>query len=531
MSRILNNRNKRLEHKKFSSNFKEKEINNYDSLKPIESDKREFIDSFKNSNREIKPIEFIKDPPLISDKEQRSEEIALPVKETSQALLSYAEHQKLNKQQNLLNKDQRILSRDRWLARNGHNLTYAGIFLFTLVLYFRPYEMIPALSSFTSMALWIAIATILVYIPTQFSLESSLTNLPIEIKCILALAFFSILSVPIAVSPSLAWTKFSEDYVKIILIFIVMVNTLRTKSRVKGLMWLAIGIGVIISYQAIDLYRKGEFAIDGYRVKLEMGGMFGNPNDLALHLVIFTPIAVVLGIASRNKIAKLLYFTATGMMVAGTMVTQSRGSFLGLFAVAAVLVWKLGRKDRLKTIITSSIVGLVVIALAPGNYGLRLLSIFYPELDTVGSSDQRRELLIQSFWVSLRNPLGVGIGNFPVIGLDNKETHNAFTQISSEIGLFAFAAYMILLISPLRKLNAIERRLFAQKDFSWIYYLSIGIQTSIAGYMVSSFFAPVAYDWFVYYPVAYAVALRRIYQLEQAEKAIVLPIKASQAFV
>ena len=45
--------------------------------------------------------------------------------------------------------------------------------------------------------------------------------------------------------------------------------------------------------------------------------------------------------------------------------------------------------------------------------------------------------------------------------------------------------------------------------------MSIGLQASIVGYMVSSFFASVAYNWFIYYLIAYAVAFRRIYSLEE----------------
>jgi O-antigen ligase len=166
----------------------------------------------------------------------------------------------------------------------------------------------------------------------------------------------------------------------------------------------------------------------------------------------------------------------------------------------------------------SSVVSLAVIALAPGNYGLRILSIFVPALDPVGSSTQRTELLKQSVIVSLRNPFGIGIGTFPVVGLRNLETHNSYTQVSAELGLLALAAYLIFMVSPFRKLGAIERRMFAEEDFSWIYYLSIGIQGGIIAYMVSSFFGPLAYSWHVYYVIAFAICLRRIYRKEQSEK-------------
>ncbi|NOT48364.1 MAG: hypothetical protein HOP17_11520 [Acidobacteria bacterium] len=406
------------------------------------------------------------------------------------------------------------ISNDTWLARNGHNLTFAGIFLFTLVLYFRPYELIPALSGFQSIALIIAVATLLVFLPTQFTLEGNFTALPIEVKCALFVTAWALLTIPLAKNPGLAWATFNDTFIKVVLMFIVMVNTLRTKKRITALMWLGIGVGLMLSWQAVDLYQRGEFKTDGYRVSVDFGGMFGNPNDMSIHLVIFIPIAVALGAAAKSWLMKAVFFASAAIMTAGSFVTQSRGAFLGMIAVAAVLVWKFGRRQRFKTTLIACVAGIITILLAPGNYGLRVLSIFIPSLDPVGSSDQRTELLMRSIVVTLRNPLGIGIGNFEIVGTHNLGTHNAFTQVSSELGWLAFAAYMIFLLSPIRKLDLMERQLFAKDDNSWLYYLSIGVQASIAGYFVSSFFSSVAYNWYVYYPVAFAIGLRRIYQLE-----------------
>jgi putative inorganic carbon (hco3(-)) transporter len=437
-----------------------------------------------------------------------------------QPQLTYAEEQKSNKKQKLVERDRRLLSSDRWLARNGHTLTYIGIFLFTLVVYFRPYELFPALYGLRSIALYIALATLLIYIPTQFSAEGSLTAFSTEVKCVLFMLGWAFLTIPIAKNPALAWETLNDMFIKVAAIFIVMVNTLRTKTRLKGLMWLSIGVGVMLSYQALERYQRGDFSVEGYRVNVDFGGMFGNPNDMAIHLVIFTPIAVALGIASKNALSKIIYFTAALLMVAGTMVTQSRGGFLGLVATAGILIWKLAKKQRLQVLAISAVIGIAAMLLAPGNYGMRILSIFNPELDQVGSADQRMELLKQSILVTLRNPLGIGIGNFPEVGVRNLETHNAFTQVSSELGWLAFAAYIILMVSPFRKLAAIERQMFDHKDASWMYFLSIGLQASIIAYMVSSFFGAVAYNWYIYYPIAYAVCLRRIYQISQKNEGV-----------
>lgn len=413
------------------------------------------------------------------------------------------------------------LTKESWSGRNGHLLTYAGLFLFTFVLYFRPYELIPALGGLQSIAEVLAIITLAVYLPSQISVDGSVTTLTTEVKCILVLGLFALVSVAYATDPGLAWKTFSETFVKVVLIFLVMINVLRTRARINGLIWLGSAAGVMLSYQALQLYRLGEFATEGYRVNLDMGGMFGNPNDMAIHLVIFAPLALGLGLAATSKSAKWLAFAAAGLMVGGNMVTQSRGGFLGMVAAALVLVWKLSKTNRLKVVAISGAVGLLVIFLAPGNYGIRALSIFIPSLDPVGSSDQRWALLTQSILVTLRNPLGIGIGNFPVVGTRNLVTHNAFTQVSSELGLPAFAAYLVLLVNPVRKLAAEEKAAEGSNADRWNYYTAVALQAGIAAYMVSSFFASVAYEWYVYYPIAFAVGVRRLYlqgRTEQTQK-------------
>ncbi|HEY8559733.1 MAG TPA: O-antigen ligase family protein [Pyrinomonadaceae bacterium] len=428
---------------------------------------------------------------------------------------TYAELLKEGKKEKARAKEEKLLAERHWRSHAGHVLTYAGIFLFAFIIYFRPYELIPALSSFNSMAMVVAVATILAYVPTQFTKEGNLTAFTTEVKCILTLVACAVLTIPIARDPALAWNTFSGDFSKVAIIFIIMINTLHSKKRLYGLMWLGIGAAVLLSYQAIGLYNQGIFNTEGYRVSLDFGGMFANPNDLAMHLAIFLPIALTLAFASPNKTAKLLYFIAAGMMVLGIMVTQSRGGFLGFLGMAAVLVWKIGRNQRAKVVLLSSVTGLFLILFAPGNFGLRILSIFIPSLDPTGSSGERKELLIRSIVVTLRNPWGIGMGNFPLVGIQNRQTHNAFTQVSAEIGVIALIAYLVLLISPLLKLRAVEQQLSRNEDFSWLYYLSIGVQASIVAYIISSFFGAVAYNWFIYFPIAFAVGLRRIYRAQQ----------------
>jgi hypothetical protein len=86
------------------------------------------------------------------------------------------------------------------------------------------------------------------------------------------------------------------------------------------------------------------------------------------------------------------------------------------------------------------------------------------------------------------------------------------------MGIAAMVCYIIFIVHPLRKLRLMEREMFDRHENSRFYYLAIGLQASLIGYMVSSFFAAVAYQWYIYYLVAYAIALRRIYYFHELKK-------------
>lgn len=425
----------------------------------------------------------------------------------------YAEEQKKRKREKQARRDWELLGRDNWLARNGHYLTYIALYLFSVLVLFRPYELAESLQFLSSKAFYLAALTLALYFPAQIFAEGNLTKLSTEVKAVLGMVLVALLTMPIAKDIGMAWEAFNDIFIKAVAMFVVMVNVLRTRRRLLGMMWLSLAVAVYLSYTALDMYSRGELTIEGYRVAVDVGGMFGNPNDLAMHLVMMMPLAVTLGIAARKKWLKIVYFLMAGMFVAAVTVTYSRGGFLGLIAVTAILVWKLGRQNRLKISVIALLGGLLFIFLAPGNYGERMLSIFNPSLDAVGSGSQRRELLNRSIIVTLRNPWGIGIGNFPIVGVRNLGTHNSYTQVSAELGLLGLTFYLTFILSPLRKLFAMQRRIYEENRHDWFYYLAIGFQASIAGFMVTSFFAAVAYNWFIYYLIAYAVGFRRIYQI------------------
>ena len=62
------------------------------------------------------------------------------------------------------------------------------------------------------------------------------------------------------------------------------------------------------------------------------------------------------------------------------------------------------------------------------------------------------------------------------------------------------------------------RETFSVPANSKFYFLAIGLQAALLGYLVCSFFASVAYLWYAFYLVSYAVCLRRLYENETGKQ-------------
>jgi O-antigen ligase len=373
------------------------------------------------------------------------------------------------------------------------------------------------------MAFFFGILTLAIYLPTQLMTEGNFTARPREVNLILLLALTAFLSMPLASNPGEAYTTFTDVFLKAIVIFIVLVNVIRTESRFKILVWLAFAVSIYLSVNAVNdymngVFREGSAYYNNQRIGGSIRGLFGNSNDLALHLVTMVPLAIAFGFAGKNPVRKLFYFCLGALFIAAIVFTFSRGAFLGLVVAIFVLVRKLGRQNKALSMAVLIIAVLGILTLAPGAYSSRLSTIFNSAADASGSSSQRTEILKRSIRVTLRYPLfGVGVGNFHYKSVHELVTHNAYTQVSSEMGIPALVFYVMLMVYPLRKLRKIESQSYQRPGKRKFYAWSIGIQAAIAAYMVASFFGSVAYQWYIYYLVGYAVAVRRLYHLHSLE--------------
>lgn len=391
---------------------------------------------------------------------------------------------------------------ERLPTQRGHTITFSGILLFTFLVYFRPYELIPVLSWTAEMAFYVALLTIAVYVPANLSLTGGLTIRPREVNIMLLLLLACALSIPLATDRFLAWGSFTE-FLKVVVIFVMIVNAVRTEGRFKVLILMVLAASCLVSVSALHDYVTGNLSLQGRRIEGIVGGLLSNPNDLALHLVTMVPIAIGLALSRRSFVVKALYLGCAILMMAGIVATFSRGGFLALMFVACYVFWNFARTNRVLVVSLALGVMLLSLAVVPSAYRSRISTT------EDASANTRLDDLKRSVWLTIRHPLvGVGMGNYVIFSNSSKATHNSYTQVGAELGIAGMVLYILFLLHPLRRLRKIRKEyLTDQKSLRWI---SLGLEGSLIGYMVASFFASVAYTWYAFYLVAFAICVRRI---------------------
>src|SRR6185503_19733678 len=325
----------------------------------------------------------------------------------------------------------------------------------------RPNEAFPGLLGDFPIVKIVAVFTLFTYIASKIAAGEKLTVWPVEFKMLVMLTALGLVLIPVAQSPQDSIDLLTELFLKVVTIFMLMINLLDSRERLRSMMKLVVIAGTVLAFFAISNFVAGKFQVAdkhvGIRIAGVVGGIFENPNDLATSLCLLVPMAVALALTSVG-LARIGYSACAAMLSVAVVLTFSRGGFLGLASVAGVLLWKLARRNRALSAFGLIATLGVFLAAMPTGYSNRITSIFDSESDPTGSSQARIELLNRAAAVASGHiVVGVGMGNFHTYSIREQRAHNSFLEISAEVGVAGLIAYLVMIFAPLRSLRQIER--------------------------------------------------------------------------
>ncbi|MBI3029557.1 MAG: O-antigen ligase family protein [Candidatus Rokubacteria bacterium] len=412
-------------------------------------------------------------------------------------------------------------------ARSGASRTSAApprenvvpfwcLMFFTFVLFIAPQNIFPSLEPLRLAATSAGLAAV-AYVLSRLMNRRPVTVVTPEVRLVLWFALAAVVSIPFSLSPGGSLEFFLSTFVKSVIVFFLIANLLETMRRLKLLVASIVLYGFIISATALR-----NFATE-HTMSREPGRIWGYANqladnavDLALTLNVILALTIGLYFVARRRLVKVLLLAGMGLAVAGVIVSFSRGGFLGLTLIVAVLLARWVRARGPVALLWASALVVVGIFLAPDGYADRLYSLFDWDRDRAGSIQSRSQQMQVAFRSMLENPLiGAGLGMEGLVYVEKgfkgeHVTHSVFLRVGADLGLPGLLVYVLLFVQSLRGLRQTQRRLRPVPEAREVIAIASGLELAIYSFLVGASFLPISYGFLLFYLAGLAAAIRVI---------------------
>ena len=295
-------------------------------------------------------------------------------------------------------------------------------------------------------------------------------------------------------------------FAKIILITLVMAVAVTSLARLRRLIFVhaaCVALVAAISIKASHLM--------GQRLEGVLNGLYSNPNDLAIAMVLTLPFCLVFLLNGQGIFRKGFWSVSSLLMVYAILRTGSRGGLLALVVAGGICLWDFGVKGRRpQLVLVAAVAFAIMFAIAGKTVVERLSNTTQNEGDSAAyaSAQERRHVLIRSLKVTIENPLfGIGPGDFPVISGDWVETHDVYTQLSAEAGIPALILFLAIYWYALTGLGEVRQRSTAQPEAIMFANAS---RAGLIAFAIGGLFYPDAYEFFLYFVLSYATVLYEV---------------------
>jgi putative inorganic carbon (hco3(-)) transporter len=407
-------------------------------------------------------------------------------------------------------------------------LAYRALLAFMFVLFIRPQDLLPFLEPLHFAEIF-GMLGILALAAGRLSRGVPVVRLTLEFGSVLALALVMLGTAPFSIWPGGSVGVVTDLFSKVVVVFTLMLNTLTTRERYERFVNVLVLCCSYVAVRAVINYALGVHLVENGRAQAG-GGLFGNPNDMALNMVAFLPLVIVQALRRGHPLLRAALAIGVPAVAAAIIFSKSRGGMLGLIAMIAVFLFQI-RRVRPSVAVAVVALSLATIPLLPSSFTDRMSSIFNPEEDPTGSREARKRLLREAYQAYLDHPVfGLGAGQFLNYNPSDREeawhqSHNAFLQVASELGTGGLVIFLVIVWSGfaagLQAVKAIRRsrprRSRRSREPSeparrreMLELYAAAVLASLTGWAVAAMFASVAYYWTLYLVLALAIALRDI---------------------
>lgn len=382
--------------------------------------------------------------------------------------------------------------------KSSYGALFALAVLYLIVDYGRPQDFLPISALRPGMILSILL------ILTLFTSETALVWKAKQIWMVIYFALLLALFVPFATNNYYAY-KAMLTVVLFIPFILAIVTSVRTVERLKTLLFLWVLLALYVS--VYGLFHRG----------VGSGNYFADENDLSLYINMSLPFCFMLLFYEKSFFRRAVALFAILAGLTATVISFSRGGFVGLVCVAGVYFFY--SKHKIRIGLTIAAIAIVALVFASSAYWDEMSTI----TDTKEATANARLLTWESAWyMFLDNPLGVGGGNFRVRfpeyqvdefqrGMWGKYSHSLWFTLLSELGVVGVVIYLRLIYYNLKDIFFLRKVVLSDSETtSFMRSLALAFLASLAGYFSSGSLLSVLYYPHYWYITGIIVATASI---------------------
>lgn len=345
---------------------------------------------------------------------------------------------------------------------------------------------------------------------------------------VIALLAWMALSVPGALVTSNSFDLLFDNFIKTVLMYLVIVGCVRGARDVERLAIAYLAAAAV--YATVVIFRFELGTGEAWR----LGRLYYyDANDFATFAVSAMPFAAYLLHTPGRTHARVPAALALGLLALGFVYTGSRGGFIALVVMGGYMLVRYRGIPLRWRLTATALVALVVLATASDKYWQQMTTIVsdadYNRTEETG----RIQIWRRGIGYMLENPLfGVGAANFQTaegtlsqqahrqqlgIGVRWNAAHNTFVQIGAELGIPGLALLLAIIAGAFRALRRATRIVPVGEAAPDIPHLAQSIAAALIGFLVGAFFLSLAYSEMLYTLVALAVGLQKAIGLAAAD--------------
>jgi len=383
---------------------------------------------------------------------------------------------------------------------------FVGLVNYLLFLYVRPQEYVPGLVgapimlilSATTFALMIMHMAI--YKRAVVLTRAPQNGLILWFLAAIAASHLSHLQLGLSLEQTL-------EFLPTVVMYFLIANLVISPRKLKFTIVLLLLLTVVLATQGLvqNFTGSGFGGQETYEGRIQAVGIFSDPNDLALALVIVLPWVFLKLFESPSVHERSFAALCMAVLVYALYLTASRGGLLAFAVLMMILFTR--RFGRALGLVAGGVVFMAVIVLGP-----RMSSISTGEASAYGR--------VQAWGIGLdlfeAYPLfGVGARSFTEYHF--RTAHNSFVLCAAELGLFGLYPWVLAIYLSIKNNTYIARHLEGSPLRDVALYVD-SVRYGLIAFVLAAYFLSRTYNELLYILLGLSAAITHIFTANSKER-------------